>query len=495
MDNVYRARLKGKAEEKASRFTTSIKEDERIFEEDIDGTEAHNIMLHEQNIITKEELSKILTALEKLRQQKQQGKLTPDPKYEDIHELVESYVIAEAGLEVGGKLHTGRSRNDQVATDIRMNLRTDLNEISDKLLSLIETLLKRAEEHKETPMILYTHTQHAQIGSLPHYLLSYVDVFLRDFQRLSDCYGRVNLNPLGAGPIAGTTIPIDRERTTTLLGFEGIVENSIDATSSRDFMLEAASTLAILMSELSRISEDLITWSSTEFNYVEIDDRYASISSIMPQKKNPTVLELIRGKTGKTYGDLISLLTTVKSLPTGYSSDLQETKPPLWNILDATKNSLQVLNDVISTLKINEKRLAETTSESYAFAVDLAEHLATETSLSFREAHMVVGNLIREMITTDTKPKDLKPKTVETVAEKTLGKKVIIDTALIRGVTDAKKVLDERKPVGSPSPKETERMLKARRKTLKEYRIKLADRVERLRQSKKRLAETVKKYS
>jgi len=493
--SVYRARLKDEAEEKASRFTTSIREDERIFEEDIYGTEAHDIMLHEQSIISKEELKKILAALEKLRLRKQKGKISLDPKYEDIHEFVESYIIGEAGLEIGGKLHTGRSRNDQVALDIRMRLRADLNEISGSLLSLIETLLRRAEEHKKTPMVLYTHTQHAQIGSLSHYLLAYTDIFLRDCQRLSDCYCRVNLNPLGAGPVGGISIPVDRERTTSLLGFEGVVENTIDATSSRDFMLEPASTLAILMSGLSRMAEDLILWSSAEFGYVEIDDRYASISSIMPQKKNPTVLELIRGKTGKVYGDLVSLLTMVKGLPTGYSSDLQETKPPLWDSLDAAKGSLEVLNGVVATMKVNEERLAEASSESYAFAVDLAEHLAAKTGLSFREAHMVVGNLVREMISAGIRPKDLKPKAVEAAAEKTLGKKVAVDVTLLKGVTDTEKVLKGRKPIGSPSPKETERMLKARRETLKEHQTKLADRMERLRQAKKRLAETVKKYS
>ena len=495
MGNVYRSRLAGKAEEKVSRFTTSIREDERIFEEDIDGTEAHDIMLHEQNIITKEELKKILTALEKLRQEKRKGKVKLDPRYEDVHELIEDYVIKEVGLEAGGKLHTGRSRNDQVALDIRMSLRTDLNEISELILSLVETLLKRAEEHRETPMMLYTHTQHAQIGSFPHYLLAYADTLLRDFQRTQECYNRVNLSPLGAGPIGGTAIAVDRERTASLLGFEGVVENSVDATSSRDFMLETASALAILMSSLSRMAEDLIIWSSVEFGYVELDDRYASVSSIMPQKKNPTVLELIRGKTGKVYGNLMSLLTMVKGLPTGYSSDLQETKTPLWDSIDSTKSSLEILNGIIATMKVNEKRMAEALSESYAFAVDLAERLTDKDGLSFREAHMIVGNLVREMVSSGMKTKDLKTKTVEAMAEKVLGRKIAVDEALIRSVTNARAVLSERKPIGSPSPREVERMLKARRENLKDCKAILSARTERLKQANKKLAETVEKYS
>ncbi len=495
MGSVYRSRLRGEAEEKASRFTTSIVEDQRILEEDIDGTEAHDIMLHEQGIITQQELAKILAALEELRQDAQNGQVTLDPKYEDIHELIEAHVISKVGLEVGGKLHTGRSRNDQVALDIRMNLKTSLNSISGSILSLVETLLRRAEEIRGTPIVLYTHTQHAQVGSLAHYLLSHVDALLRDLDRISGCYGRVNLNPLGAGPIGGTSILVDRQRTTELLGFAGILENSIDATSSRDFMLEAAGNLATLMSEASRMAEDLIIWSSTEFSYIEVDDRYASISSIMPQKKNPTVLELVRGKTGRVYGNLQSLLTMLKGLPTGYSSDLQETKPPLWDSLDAAKASIEILDGVWATLKVNRERLAEASSESYALAVDLAEHLASEANLSFREAHMVVGNIVREMVAANIKPKDLKPEDVRAAAEKVLGKKVTVNATLLGNAVNTEKALEGRKPLGGPSPREVERMIKTRREALKKHEAELTARVGQLSQAKKKLAAAVKKYS
>jgi argininosuccinate lyase len=369
-----------------ARFVSSIEEDQRIFDIDIEGTEAHNIMLFEQGVLTQNEVKQILVALEKLQQEMRSGTVNFNSEYEDVHEFIESYVIKEVGLEVGGKLHTGRSRNDQIALDLRIHLRSEFNEISILTLDLLDVLLQRAREFRKIPLMFYTHTQHAQVGSLSHYLLAYVDIFLRDLRRFQECYDRVNLSPLGTGPIGGTAINITRNRTATLLGFPGTIDNSIDATSSRDFMLEAASVLAIFMSGISRITEDLILWSSTEFGFVEIDDRYASVSSIMPQKKNPTVLELVRGKTGRVYGNLMSLLTTVKGLPTGYSSDLQDTKPSLWNSLDTVKSSVQVLTGVLATLKVNVPRISEILAASYAFAVDLAENLATKTELSFRES-------------------------------------------------------------------------------------------------------------
>jgi argininosuccinate lyase len=492
---LYRSRLTDKALEKISNFISSIKEDERIFEEDIDGTEAHDIMLYEQGLITRQELGKILSSLEKLRLEKRKGSVKLDSKYEDIHEFIENYVITDVGLEVGGKLHTGRSRNDQVVLDVRMNLRSDLLDIFGLLIAFIETLLKRGEEHKESPMMFYTHTQQAQIGSLSHYFIAYADGRLRDFKRLRDCYDRVNLSPLGAGPIGGTSITINRKRTASLLGFNGVLENSIDAVSSRDFILEAVSALAVLMSGLSRLTEDLILWSSAEFRYIEIDDKYASVSSIMPHKKNPNVLELIRGKTGKVYGNLISVLSIIKGLPTGYSSDLQETKPPLWDSIDLVKNSLEVLIDLIDTFKVNTERMAEIISDSYAFAVDLAEILSQNVDLSFREAHMVVGNIVREMISLGKKPSDLQAETIEKVAEKILGKKINVDNSLIRDVTDVKRILSKRQTIGGPSSKEVERMLQNRKELLRECNKELYVRKKYLDQAKIRLAETVKKYS
>ena len=494
MGNIYRSRLADRAEEKTSRFITSLQEDERIFEVDINGTEAHNIMLYEQGIISIEDRRKILSALEKLRHEKREGRVPFDPKYEDVHELIEDYVIKEVGLKIGGKLHTGRSRNDQVALDIRMSLRSGINEISAIILSIVEILLTHSVKHKEIPMMLYTHTQHAQIGSFAQYLMAYADALLRDFQRLRNCYDRINLSPLGAGPIGGTNMAINRTRTAFLLGFDGVLENSIDAISSRDFMLETTSVLAILMSGLSRIAEDLILWTSTEFGYVEIDDRYASVSSIMPQKKNPNVLELIRGKTGRVYGHLMSLLSMIKGLQTGYSSDLQETKIPVWDCVDTVKSSLEILTGVIATLKVNTKRIAVNIDESYAFAVDLTECLTEMTDLSFREAHMVIGNLVREMTTLGIKPKELTSKHIERLIDRVLGKKIPVDKTLVEGVTNVEKVLLQRKSVGNPSPKEVGRMLKTRIETLQDHKRALAVRTKQLKVAERRLTETVLQY-
>jgi argininosuccinate lyase len=491
---VYRARLAKKFDEKTARFVSSIKEDERIFEEDIDGTEAHDIMLCEQGIITQEDLKRILSALERLRVIREAGKIAISPEFEDIHEFIEAHVIKEVGVEIGGKLHTGRSRNDQVAVDLRMKIRSELNEVSEKLLDLVEALLKVAEKHKDTLMVLYTHMQPAQIGVFAHYFLAYADMLLRDFQRLQECFARVNLSPLGAGAIGGSSLDINRARTKSLLGFDGILENSIDAVSSRDFAIETLDTLATLMSGLSRIAEDFIIWSSAEFGYIEIADEYSSTSSAMPQKKNPCTLELIRGKTGQVYGTLTSLLTMVKGLPTGYNRDLQETKAPLWTSFDTVKASLEVLTGVVSTLKVNKEIMQKAASESYIFAVDLAEQLVKEAGLSFREAHKLVGNFVKEASASKIKPRDIKPEMLDELSEKILGKKIKVEH-LMKDAIDVKWCLSKRKTLGSPALKEIERMLKDREETLKNHKGILASRIEALNESRKALIETVKKYT
>ncbi|HDJ04413.1 MAG TPA: argininosuccinate lyase, partial [Candidatus Bathyarchaeota archaeon] len=334
---IYRARLGKAPNKKIVKFLSSIEDDYRIFEADIEGTEAHNIMLYEQQVLSRRDLVRILSSLEKLKREYESGKVKIKPEYEDVHEFIETYVIRDVGIEAGGKLHTGRSRNDQVALDIRMVLRWALIEVGEGILHLTYSLLKKAEEHKETLMPLYTHTQHAQVGTLGHYLLAYVDILLRDLERLDSCYRRVNLSPLGAGPIGGTSIPIDRMRTASLLGFDGVVENTIDAVSSKDVEIESLSILANLMSTLSRIAEDLILWSSSEFSFIELADEYSSTSSIMPQKKNPCTLELVRGRTGRVFGALNGVLNIVKGLTTGYNRDLQEVKHHLWAGIDAVK--------------------------------------------------------------------------------------------------------------------------------------------------------------
>jgi argininosuccinate lyase len=494
MSSVYRSRLTGKVNEETARFISSFEEDKRIFEEDIDGTEAHNIMLYEQDIIDKDDLGKILYALEKLRSEMREKKIEYNLEVEDIHEYIETYVIGEIGIKTGGKLHSGRSRNDQVTVDMRMYLRAKLIKVSELIFNLLDTLLKIGEDHTETLMVLYTHTQQAQIGVFSHYLLAYADSIFRDIQRFQDCYDKINLNPLGAGPIGGSSLNLNRMRTTTLLGFNGVIENSIDAISSKDFELETACILAIHMSTLSRIAEDFIIWSSTEYGFLEIADEYSSVSSVMPQKKNPCTLELIRGKTGKVYGDLISLLTIIKGLPTGYNRDLQEMKTSLWDSLDVVSASLPILTGVISTVKVNKDRMQKVASESHAFAMDLAERLIESSSLSFREAHKLVGNLIKEIIIKDIKPKNITAKLLNELSIKVLEKNISVTDMMIQSTVDVESCLLQRKTLGSPIPKEVKRMIKNRKKLLDLHKNNIASRVRKLEIANENLRNTVKKY-
>jgi len=490
---LYRSRLAEKPDEPAGRFMSSLDEDQEIMIEDIIGTEAHDIMLYEQGIIPKNDLKKILQALEELRGEFEKGTLNITGDYEDVHEFLEDRVIKKVGIDAGGKLHTARSRNDQVALDIRMKTRTELNDICQKLIELIQTFLTKAHDTIHVPIILYTHTQHAQIGNLAHYFLAQVDLLSRDLERLNSCYLRVNRSPLGAAAIGGTKFPIDRSRTASLLGFDGVVENSVDAVSSRDFALETIACLAVLMVSMSRICEDLIVWSSSEFGYVELSDTYASTSSIMPQKKNPCTLELIRGKTGEVSGALIDLIICVKGLPTGYSRDLQAIKPSIWRALKAVRESLEVMSGAISSLKVNKEQWVEATQNSYAVAVDLAEDL-TAKGIPFRQSHKIVGELVRELVESKSRMKDIKPELVSSLSEKIIGKKLnLTDTELSR-IIDPIHSLEARQSLGSPSQKEVNRMLQGRENKVEEYADVVRSRTEKLGEANSRLKRTVDEY-
>jgi len=494
-ENLYRARLKGRPSSKTAAFLSSLVDDARIVEVDIDGTEAHDIMLFEQGIMSERELASILGALERVRKDCSEGRLVLDTRFEDIHELIEARVVDELGIEVGGKLHTGRSRNDQVAVDLRLSVREQVLGLSEKLLDLIEVLAEVSERHSESLMLLYTHTQHAQIGVFAHYLIAYADALMRDFERLSDCFVRVNLSPLGASAIGGTSIPIDRERTRELLGFDGLVENSIDAVSSRDFAVETVSHLATLMSHLSRISEDLILWSTSEFGYVELGDEFSSTSSVMPHKKNPCSVELVRGKTGIVYGALISLLTMVKGLTTGYSRDLQETKGPLWVSFDAVGSSLEVLAGVFRTLQVRVDRMRAVVAESYAPAVDLAEALAQECCLSFREAHKLVGELVRESVHSGRPMSEIQIEDLEGIGKRVLGRDVEISPLLLNLLVNPEFVLDKRGSRGAPNPHEVRRMISLRKKDVKALRARLSERKLKIEKARERLMTKVSKYT
>lgn len=464
--------------EDAFRFVSSLQEDQRILGDDLLGTIAHVVALREAGILG-EEAKQILEALVDLFGKALRGELRLEGKFEDVHEFIEDAVVQKLGIEVGGKMHTGRSRNDQVALAVRLRTREEINRTSELLLSLARSLLKKAEETADLPFPLYTHTQQAQIGTLGHYFLSKFDELLENFERLADCYRRVNLCPLGACAIGGTSFPLQREKVAELLGFDGLVENSICAVSSRSFMLEAASALSVLMSDLSRLAEDLILWSTEEFGYFSISEEFASTSSVMPQKVNPCTLELIRARAAEVQGICSGLFSTLKGLITGYNRDLQATKPQLWRCFDLTEESLRVMEGVISSLEVNRERCIEATERSYAVALDLAEALVREKGLPFRLAHMVVGRIVRRAFESGRRLSEISPHELEEEAA-VLGAGVKVDAEFIKKYTNPMSSLQARRSRGSPNPAEVRRMLSDRNQMLERARKLLSDREERV---------------
>lgn len=373
------------------RYVSSVESDAELLPFDVAGTEAHVMMLYQAGIIPEGDATKILAALARL--DAGEATLGEAGDAEDGHELLEAYIAGEAGRDAGGKTQTGRSRNDQVAVATRMKLRRDANIVRDGILRLVSVLLDLADVHAGTMVPLYTHLQHAQAGTLSHYFIAQADALLRDYGRFSDMYGRLNASPLGAGPVGGSSLPIDRDATAKMLAFPGLVENALDATSSRDHISEFVSCCAIMMVSLSRMAEDLVLWSSDEFSFVELGDGVSSPSSAMPQKKNPDVLELTRGKTARVIGDLVSVLAIQKGLATGYGRDLQEAKEPAWSSAGTAAGALQVMRDVIAEMTINEKRMAESAESGYLVALDVAERLVAQ-NVPFRQAHLEVGSLV-----------------------------------------------------------------------------------------------------
>ncbi len=387
---MYRTRLGGKLDGDVLAYVSSMADDAAIARHDILGSIAHTVMLSESGLVSRKDASAILGALLAIKP----GSLKGGGGAEDIHELVEAKVVARAG-DAGRRLHTARSRNDQVSLDIRMKLRDDINSISALAAELVGALLKVASRHTKTVMPLYTHLQHAQYGTLSHYLLAYADSLLRDIDRLASAYGRIDCSPLGASAIGGTSLKIDRRRTAGLLGFGGIAENSIDATSSRDHVAEYAADIAIMMSGLSRMAEDLVIWSTSEFAFIELGDAISSPSSVMPQKKNPDVLELTRAKAADAIGQLVSILGASKGLATGYGRDLQQAKIPAWRASQTAAGALAVMRAVILGMSVSKDGMARATSSGYLDALEVAETLVADNGVPFRDAHGVVARLVR----------------------------------------------------------------------------------------------------
>jgi argininosuccinate lyase len=393
MKKLWGGRFSEAADSFAEEFGASIHFDVRLAPFDIQGSIAHATMLGECGIIKSAEAQAIVRGLEVVRAKLDRGELEFKVSDEDIHMNVERHLTVEIG-EVAGKLHTARSRNDQVALDFHLFVRAALLETQSALVALQHALMGQAERHPEIIMPGYTHMQRAQPVLYAHHLLAYAQMFSRDFQRLEDLFKRVNVLPLGAGALAGTTFPIRRERVAELLNFDGVYENSMDAVSDRDFVLEYLHSCSVIMMHLSRLCEEIFLWSTGEFGFIELSDALSTGSSMMPQKKNPDFAELVRGKTGRVYGSLISLLTTMKGLPLCYNKDMQEDKEGTFDTFDTVIGSLRVVTSMVESWKVKADRMRSAAEQGFTNATDAADYLAAK-GLPFREAHEVVGNLVR----------------------------------------------------------------------------------------------------
>ncbi|MBM3142321.1 MAG: argininosuccinate lyase [Chloroflexi bacterium] len=391
-----RSRFQKGVDKAVEKYVASIPFDWRLYKQDIAGSLAHAQMLAKQGLISKKDAELIVSGLVAIRDEIEQGKLEFNPELEDIHMTIESRLFEKIG-DVAGKLHTARSRNDQVVLDLRLFVKEAISETVSKLRDFQRALLGVAEANKTVIMPGYTHLQQAQPVLFAHHLLAYFEMLQRDVVRFQDCLKRADVLPLGSGALAGVAYPVDRDFVAQKLGFSEISVNSLDAVSDRDFVIEYEAAAAITMMHLSRLAEEMVLWSSAEFEFVELDEAYAASSSIMPQKKNPDVAELARGKTGRVYGNLIGLLTVMKGLPLAYNRDMQEDKEGLFDTVDTLLSTLEVFTGLIKTLKINAARMQQAMSGSYILATDLADYLVRK-GLPFRQAHNVVGKLVRYAI-------------------------------------------------------------------------------------------------
>ena len=373
-------------------FNESLSFDHRFYKQDIRGSIAHVKMLAKQNILTDDERDKIIEGLNSIEKDIESGVLKFDDGSEDIHSYVEAHLIERIG-ETGKKLHTGRSRNDQVALDMKLYVRDEIDELKDLLYELLSEVLRIMEENTTTYMPGFTHLQKAQPTTLAHHFGAYFEMFIRDFDRLCSTRKRMNLSPLGAGAFAGTTYDLDRDYVASLLEFETATRNSMDSVSDRDYLLELLSDLAIISMHFSRLSEEIIIWNTDEYRFVEMDDTYSTGSSIMPQKKNPDIAELIRGKSGRVYGSLISLLTTMKGLPLAYNKDMQEDKEMSFDAIDTVKSLIKLMSGMLSSMKFNNERMAKSARGGFTNATDAADYLVKK-NVAFRDAHEIVGRLV-----------------------------------------------------------------------------------------------------
>lgn len=400
MAQLWGGRFTKETDKLVYNFNASISFDQKFFEEDIEGSIAHVVMLEKQDILTEAEKNEIVKGLTGIREDVKNGSLIITDEYEDIHSFVEANLIKRIG-DAGKKLHTGRSRNDQVALDMKLYTRTEVFHVAEEIDELLDTLLTTMENHLDTYMPGFTHLQKAQPITLAHHMGAYFEMFKRDSLRLKDIYKRMNYCPLGSGALAGTTFPLDRSYTAALMGFEGPTLNSMDSVADRDYLIEFLSALSTIMMHLSRFSEEIIIWNSNEYGFVEIDDAYSTGSSIMPQKKNPDIAELVRGKTGRVYGALIAILTTMKGIPLAYNKDMQEDKELTFDAIDTVKGCLALFNGMLKTMKFNNKAMAVSAMNGFTNATDAADYLVGK-GVPFRDAHGIIGQLVLYCIDKNT---------------------------------------------------------------------------------------------
>jgi len=458
-DMMWAGRFSKQVDETVNAFNSSISFDGRMYRHDIQGSIAHATMLGDCGIISKEDSLKIIDGLKEILSDIDSGKLQLDPNAEDIHMFIEAELTKRLG-DVGKRLHTARSRNDQVAVDLRLYLRDETEEIFSLVRELVNTLIKTAKEHTETIMPGYTHLQRAQPVTFAHHLMAYVWMLLRDLDRLQDTAKRMNVCPLGSGALAGTTYRTNRQQTSDLLGFDYPMPNSLDGVSDRDYCIELCSALSLIMTHLSRFSEEIIMWCSWEFKFIELDDAFATGSSIMPQKKNPDVTELIRGKTGRVNGDLITLLTMMKGIPLAYNKDMQEDKEAIFDAVDNVKLCVKTFIPMLATMKVLKDNMRNAAAKGFINATDCADYLVKK-GMPFRDAYKITGTLVAKCIekglTLETLPVE-EYRTMTDLFDEDVYTAISLDTCL-----------KERKSEGGPSPEEVFKQIKQAENTLDKF--------------------------
>ena len=487
MSKLLRGGRLSSMREDVAKFTSSMKDDVSLSKAVIDINKAHVIMLMEQKIIKWPDGVKLLKALTA------QSKMQLDLSAEDVHMAVEEAVLKEVGEEVGGNLHIAKSRNDQVTTAIRMELRKNLLNMMLCAIQMQQTLAETAEKHVTTVILEYTHLQPAQPVTFAHYLVSHLDCLERDLQRLQETYERVNLCPLGAGALATTSFPINRDRTAELLGFDGLAENSVDAVGSRDFVTETLAVLTLIAVNLSRFAEDLIVWSSPDFGVVELPDEFASTSSIMPQKKNPEVLEVIRARASHVLGDFVASAAAVKSLPSTYNLDFQEVTPKLWASMENVHASLDMFHKLLPKLKVTAD-VSDKANASFVAATELANVLVREYEVPFRTAHKVVGGLVKSLGEAKLTFKDATPALLQKAAEETVGMKLTVKAEDLKALADPLILVEACNVKGGPAPAEVKKALDLWKKEWFSTKTNIIQLDKKLEEAKNNLENAVKSY-